>query len=94
MDELQEQLELGRQAREFEMYINMTPYFNKLVERIKLKYAADILNLHPTQKDEFVMNRCGIITLDDLMNTIISDIYIGEQADNAMSGVKDDKGLL
>lgn len=92
--ELQDQLELGRQAKEFQSYININPYFYKLLEREKLRYVGEILSLNPKEKDDFSLNRMAIIALDDLENTFKGDISLGEMAEKRLSGEPEKGGLL
>lgn len=94
MDELQEQLELGRQAKEFKSYISMTPYFYKLLDRERMKYVGEIISLTPLQTDEFTMNKSALVALEELVNTINFDVSIGDEAEKRLNGEVESGGLL
>jgi hypothetical protein len=77
---LQEQLEQGKQAEDFLKYTQDNLYFKGLIERIKLQYATNILSLNSGQKDEFTSYRCKMEAVEDILNAVSGDIYLGAEA--------------
>ena len=97
MDELQEQLERGKQAEDFLKYTQDNPYFNGLLERVKLEYASKALGLSISQetRDQYVILRGGMYAVDDITNAIQGDIYLGGEALKRLNGeTEEPKGLL
>ncbi len=92
--DLQEQLEIGKQAEEFNKYIEEHAYFKGLLERIKLQYAKEILGLRHDQRGEFAVLRCKAAGLEDVLNAVKGDIYLGTSALEEMEGKKPTGGLL
>ena len=93
MDDLQEQLEVGRQAEQFLRYIEENPYFNELLERIKLTYAQHILTLHPSEKDKFAVLAERKDAIDEVIEAVRGDIALASMALKQIEGEKP-KGLL
>ncbi len=90
-----EQLEIGRQAEEFKQYIEEHPYFNGLIDRMKLEYVRVLLDLNPDQTEEFTITKSEMRTLDQIPNAISGDIYMGQQAYEKLNGLSEEpKGLL
>jgi hypothetical protein len=95
MDELQEQLERGKQAEDFLKYTQQNGYFTNLLERVKLEYARNILSLSPVQTDEFTDYQCRRTGVDDVMNAVRGDIFLGGEALKRLNGeTEEPKGLL
>ena len=92
--ELQDQIELGKEAERFLLYVEENPYFKGLVDRIKLTYAQQILSLNNLQKDEFADYRCRITGIEDIMNAISGDIALGQSAFDELNGNKPKGGIL
>jgi hypothetical protein len=78
--DLQDQLEIGKQAEDFLKYTQENLYFRGLIERIKLQYATNILALNSGQKDEFTSYRCKMEAVEDILNAVSGDIYLGSEA--------------
>jgi hypothetical protein len=78
--DLQAQLEVGKQAEEFFKYITENTYFTELIERIKLTYVQDILSFNPGQKDEFSSYRSKMDAVEDIINSVRGDIFLGSEA--------------
>ena len=78
--DLQQQLELGKQAEDFFKYVTENLYFTELIERIKLTYAQYILSLDKGQKDEFSSYRSKMDAVEDIINSVRGDIYAGQEA--------------
>jgi hypothetical protein len=94
-DDLQEQLEIGKQAETFNRYVNENPYFLGLLERVKLEYARRILDLMPEQKDDFASFRSKMDAIGDVMEAVRGDIFLGAEAMKKIDGVSDEaKGIL
>lgn len=94
-DDLQEQLEIGKQAETFNRYVNENPYFLGMLERIKLEYARRILDLMPEQKDDFALFRSKMDAIGDIMDAVRGDIFLGSEALKKIDGAPDDaKGIL
>ena len=91
--ELQEQVELGRQAEVFNRYVHEHPYFEGLLERIKLELMRQVVDLHPMQKDEFTELMIKIHFIPDIMNAVYGDIYMASEALGKLNGVKE-QGIL
>lgn len=92
--DLQEYLEVGKQAEEFNRYINEHPYFLSLLDRIKLEYSKTILGLRPEEKDRFSLLTQSIIALDDIMNNVRGDIALGADAFSRMNSEPRIEGIL
>jgi hypothetical protein len=92
--ELHDQVEIGRQAEEFLRYTSEHPYFEGLLERVKLEYARRILELEPTDKDNFSLYRSAMSTIDEVMNAVRGDIYLASEALKQIDGVIDRGGIL
>ena len=93
--DLQEQLEVGKQAEDFLKYLSEHPYFEGLLERVKLEYARRILDLQPASKDDFSLYRASMTAVDEIMNAIRGDIYLGSEAFKQLNGESEQpKGLL
>lgn len=94
MDDLQGQIEIGRQAEEFLKYTWDYPYFNNLLERITKEFERQILELSPSQKDAFSNLMTGKIAMTTFIETVRSDIYLASEALKQLEGVKEPGGLL
>jgi phosphoenolpyruvate carboxylase len=95
MDDLQQELEIGKQAEDFLRYTSEHPYFNGLLERIKLEMARVILDLNFSAKDEFSDMKSQMVGVDQIMNAIQGDIYIAREALKRLNGeTEEPKGLL
>lgn len=85
--DLQQQLEIGKQAEDFLKYTTENLYFRELIERIKLTYAQTILSLDKGQKDEFSSYRSKMEAVEDILNAVSGDIYLGGEAFKKLEGV-------
>jgi hypothetical protein len=95
MDELQEQLERGKQAEDFLKYTQEHPYFNGLLERVKLEYARSLLEADPFASEILLKRRVQMMAIDDVMEAIRGDIYLGGEALKRLNGeTEEPKGLL
>ena len=94
MSDLQEQLEIGRQAGEFLKYLSEHPYFEGLLERVKLEHARLILDLPPEHKDLFAKYRHRMNAFADVLEFVRGDIYQAQEALKELNGEKDKGGLL
>ena len=93
--DLAEQLQIGKDAEDFKRYIEEHPYFNGLVERVKLELAKTILELDPDKTESFTYVRSRMIGVDDILNAVSGDIYMGQQAYEKLNGLLEEpKGLL
>lgn len=93
--DLAEQLQIGKDAEDFKRYVEEHPYFNGLLERIKLEYARQILDLQPQSTQEFTVLRSELSSIDQIPNAISGDIYMGQQAYEKLNGLSEEpKGLL
>jgi hypothetical protein len=98
--ELQDQIDTGRCAEEFLRYTSEHPYFEGLLERIKLEYARQILEIDPTYygrkpaRDQFVELKLQMNAMDGVMNAVRGDIYIASEALKQMEGIIDKGGIL
>jgi len=92
--ELQEQVDLGRQAEEFNRYVHEHPYFEGLLERIKLEFMQEMYGLDPSQKDEFSELMIKMHFIPDIMNAVYGDIYMASEALGKLNGVKEQGGIL
>jgi hypothetical protein len=93
-EELHEQIETGRQAEEFLRYVQDHPYFNGLLERVKLELMQRVFELHPMQKDEFTTLMTRIQFIPEIMGAVSGDIYLASDAFAKLNGVKESGGLL
>jgi hypothetical protein len=95
VDDLQQELERGKQAEDFLKYTQEHPYFNGLIERVGLQYAQSILSLDPNEPDVFVRLRCRMQGAAEVIDAIHGDIYLGAEAFKKLTGVTEEpKGLL
>lgn len=92
--DLQEQLEVGKQAEDFLRYIEENPYFKGLLERIKLEMARQILDLQPQNTERFSDLKIRMDAMDEILNAARGDIYLGSEALKKLDGVKEPGGLL
>ncbi len=93
--DLQEQLEIGKQAEDFLRYTEENGYFNRLIERIRLEYASMILELRPSSTEEFTNYRHRMDAIAGIMNSVKGDIYAGQVAYEKINGLSEEpKGLL
>uniref|UniRef100_A0A6H1ZR45 Uncharacterized protein n=1 Tax=viral metagenome TaxID=1070528 RepID=A0A6H1ZR45_9ZZZZ len=92
--DLQEQLEIGKQAEDFLKYLAEHPYFEGLLERVKLEYARQILELMPDRKEAFSLMKSEMLGIDEIMNAVRGDIYLASEALKKLSGEEDKGGLL
>lgn len=95
MDDLQEQLGIGNQAEEFLKYVSEHPYFEGMLERIRLEYGRQILSLLPEETAIFTALRTKMDAIDDVMNVARNDVLIGSDALKKLSGESEQpKGIL
>lgn len=92
--DLQEQLEIGRQAEDFLKYVSEHPYFEGLIERIKLEYARQILDTAALDKDVFSRLKWQMDAVAGITYAVSGDIAMGSEALKQLDGVKDTGGLL
>ncbi len=93
--DLQEQLEIGHQAEAFLKYTSEHPYFEGLLERVKLELSAQMLSLRPEQRDEFSSIVSEMLGVSLVKHAIHGDIFLGGEAFKQLSGIIDEnKGLL
>jgi hypothetical protein len=92
--ELQDQVEIGRQAEEFLRYTQEHPYFEGLLDRIKLEMTKQILMLTPQQTYTFAEIKSEMNGIDQIMNAVRGDIYIASEALKQIDGVIDRGGIL
>lgn len=93
--DLAEQLQIGKDAEDFKRYIDEHPYFNGLIERMRLEYAKMLMELPPTATDEFTNYRQSMDAIAGIMNAVSGDIYMGQQAYEKLNGLSEEpKGLL
>ena len=94
--ELQDQIDIGRQAEEFLRYLSDHPYFDGLLERVKLEYAQRILTLTPIQENvekAFLVTLASMRAMDNVMNAVRGDIYLASESLRQIDGVTE-KGIL
>ena len=92
--ELQDQIDTGRQAEAFLRYTRENPYFEGLLERMRLEYARLMLDLGPHHTQEFTALRIGMSTIDEVMNAVRGDIYLASEALKQREGIIDKGGIL
>jgi hypothetical protein len=94
--ELQDQIDTGRQAEEFLRYTSEHPYFDGLLERVKLECARLILDLSisPETRDQYLVLRGRMFGFDDVMNAVRGDIYLASEALKQRDGIIDKGGIL
>ena len=92
--ELQDQIDTGRQAEEFLRYTSEHPYFEGILERIKLEYSRQILSLSPQAYTSFTALRDRMTAIDDVMNAVRGDIYLASEALKQRDGIIDKGGIL
>jgi len=80
LEELQKQVELGRQAEEFLKYISERPYFCTMLEALKLGHFKMLGELAPDKMEEFKNIRTRMILLDEIVEVVRSDVFIGQHA--------------
>jgi hypothetical protein len=90
--DLQEQLEVGRQAEEFLKYAAEHPYFQGLLDRMKIGLIYEIGMLAPSQTDEFRTLKTRYDFTDVIIETVKSDIFLGAEALKKLKGEKDTTG--
>jgi hypothetical protein len=92
--ELQDQIDTGRQAEEFLRYTQEHPYFEGLLDRIKLEMTKQILMLTPQQTYTFAEIKSEMNGIDQIMNAVRGDIYLASEALKQIDGVIDRGGIL
>jgi hypothetical protein len=101
--ELQDQIDTGRQAEEFLRYTSEHPYFNGLIDRMKLELVRHILEMDvrayklsglDAAKEMFIAKRMQMHILDDVLDAVRGDIYLASEALKQIDGVIDRGGIL
>jgi hypothetical protein len=95
--DLQEQLEVGKQAEDFLRYLSEHPYFEGLLERVKLELSKLILNLSisPETRDQYLVLRGRLFGVDDALEAVRGDVYLAAEAFKQLNGIVDEpKGIL
>ena len=76
----QDQIDTGRQAEEFLRYLEDHPYFEGLLERVKLELASTLIGLDPDKTESFTYVRSRMIGVDDVMEAVRGDIFLAGEA--------------
>jgi hypothetical protein len=92
--DIQTQLEIGRNAEQFLVYLSQFPYFGELIERVKLTYANRILSLRPDDTEKFRVLKERMDVWEEIMEAVKGDIALGAEALKKIEGVDKQKGLL
>ncbi len=93
--DIQEQYETGKAAEDFLKYLSEHPYFEGLLNRVKLELASTLIGLDPDKTESFTYIRSRMIGVDDVMEAVRGDIFLGGEAFKALSGIiEENKGLL
>jgi hypothetical protein len=92
--DLQEQLEVGKQAEEFITYISERPYFNGFLERMVSEYGKEILKLRPLQTEDFTLLKAQMTLMEKFIDAIHGDIYLGQEAFKKLNGIQSEPGGL
>ena len=83
-----DEMEVGRQAEEFLTYINEKPYFNEMIDRIRLGLMTDMAALRPSQSEEWKSLSERFHFLPEIVNMARGDVYVASVALEAMSSGK------
>jgi len=94
MDELREQLEVGKQAERFRDFMLREPYFANLLERMRVMELQSISDLHPNEKDLFSVHKARMDFIPEILNAIDGDIHAGAEALARINGVLKEGGIL
>jgi hypothetical protein len=93
--DLQEQIDTGKQAEDFLRYLSDHPYFEGLLERVRLELARQILDLVPQQKDAFSEKMSQMNGVGMVLDAVRGDIYLAAEAFKQLNGLVDEtKGIL
>jgi hypothetical protein len=93
--DLQEQLEVGKQAEDFLRYTAEHPYFNGLLERMRVSIFQEIGMLDPSETEAFRTLKIRMDCIPLISDTITAEIFIGAEAFKKLTGVTEEpKGLL
>jgi len=92
--DLQEQLEIGKRAEDFLKHITDNPYFAGLVERLRLEYARQILDLAALDREEFSRLRWQMDAVGGIIEAVRGDIYLGAEAFKRLNGETEPSGGL
>ena len=87
-----DELEIGRQAEEFLTYINEKPYFNAMIDRIRLGLMTEMAGLRPSQSEEWKALSERFHFLPEIVNMARGDVYVASVALEAMKGEKKSVG--
>ena len=83
-----DEMEIGRQAEEFLTYINEKPYFNEMIDRIRLGLMTDMASLRPSQYEEWKTLSERFHFLPEIVNMARGDVYVASVALEAMKESK------
>jgi hypothetical protein len=83
-----ERMEIGRQAEEFLQYIEEKPYFEEMIERMRLGLMAEMCSLRSNQKDEWAVLSDRFHFLAEIVNMARGDVFIGREAYESENGLK------
>ena len=83
-----EQIENGRQAEEFLKYINENPYFENMIERMRLGLMAEMCSLRSHQREEWSVLSDRFHFLAEIVNMARGEAFVGQEAYEYENGLK------
>lgn len=92
--DIYEQMEQGRQAEEFLKYVQEHPYFEEMLDRMRLGIMAEMCALRPGQTEEFKTLSERFHFLPEIVNMARSEVLIGREAYESVNGIKHAEGIL
>lgn len=93
-DELQQLVEIGRQAEQFLGYLKENPYFGQLLERIRMELMQQMYGLTTNDKDIFVILKAQMEILPEILGAVSGDILMAQDAWRKLEGEEEKSPIL
>ncbi len=93
-DELQQLVEIGRQAEQFLEYLKENPYFRQLLERIKMELMQQMYGLTTNDKDIFVILKAQMEIIPEILDAVSGDILMAQDALKKLEGEEEKSPIL
>ena len=93
-DELQQLVEIGRQAEQFLEYLKENPYFRQLLERITMELMQQMYGLTTNDKDIFVILKAQMEIIPEILDAVSGDILMAQDALKKLEGEEEKSPIL
>ena len=93
-DELQQLVEIGRQAEQFLEHLKENPYFRQLLERIKMELMQQMYGLTTNDKDIFVILKAQMEIIPEILDAVSGDILMAQDALKKLEGEEEKSPIL